>query len=467
MMNNKIKRKNKSKSKNKNKNIMLILIIIISLIVSFGVYKFVSNKLKQRQIIEEKKYYSLKIDIPNTKISSIDNSINNIVSEGKNEVIKKVKKDKKFLKQNKLTCEYITQYEKYTLDIANVNSIVFRTYSYTGGANYESDIYTFYYNDKEQLNLTSFFNDNYLEKISKISKYKLIEKSESNKELVLLNEEELNKGLEPTEENFKNIYFTSDGLEIIFEKYQVAAGYLGDIKIKIPYSEIKDILKIPVEEKKEENSNNNVSKRDLSQMKEKKLIAFTFDDGPAYKKTERILDELKLRNVKASFFLLGSRVADQAEIVKRMYEEGHTIGSHTYSHRNLKLLNNYETYKEIQDTNEAINSVIGIYPKFLRPPYGNLNDYIKDIYKNPIVLWSIDTEDWKNRNANKIKDNILNNAKDGSIILLHDLYETSIDGAILAMDELIKNGSEIVSLEEMFMIKGIPIDNNIEKYFNF
>ncbi len=455
------------KPKTKYNKMLVVLIVLILFIISIFFVKFVMKKTKERQIIKEKKYYSLKLDVPNTKIDTIDSKINQIVLEGKDKVLKTVKTQKKHLKKNKLTCEFITQFETHKLDNLNITSIVFRTYCYLGGANYETNVYTFNYNNSKELAADYFFKENYLEKLSNISYYKLLELKEKDQNLVLLEEENLKKGLAPTKENFTDYYFTNDGLEIIFSPFQVAPGYIGYVKVNIPYSEIKDILKIKVIKEEEIKVENGRELRDINTLKDKKLVAFTFDDGPAYKNTTRLLDEVKSRNAKVSFFLLGSRIGNQKEIVARMYKEGHTVGNHTYSHLNLHHVNNYETYKEIQNTSNAICEIIGEEPKFLRPPYGNINEHIKEIYKNPIMLWSIDTEDWKYKNANKIKENILKDVKDGSVVLLHDLYPTSVDGALLAMDELKNQGYEFVSLEEMFAIKGIEIDNNQEKYFSF
>lgn len=164
--------------------------------------------------------------------------------------------------------------------------------------------------------------------------------------------------------------------------------------------------------------------------------------------------------------MLGNRVKQYPDIVRRAYEEGHEIGSHTYNHLNLKKLQDYEVYKEITHTNQLIEQTIGSIPKYLRPPYGSTNDQIKEIGNMATILWDVDTEDWKSRNADSIYKEIMKNAHDGAIILLHDLYQTSIDGAIKAMTELEKQGYTFVTIDEMFKIKQLEFDIT-KSYFGF
>ena len=144
---------------------------------------------------------------------------------------------------------------------------------------------------------------------------------------------------------------------------------------------------------------------------------------------------------------------------------GNLIGSHTYSHLNLFKLGDYDIMKEINNTSDAIESIIGIRPDKLRAPYGNTNEHIREISNMYSILWDIDTEDWKYKDAEKIKDNIVSHAHDGAIILLHDIYMTSVEGALLAMEEL-KDEYAFVTIDEMIELKGVTLDKN-KSYFNF
>ncbi len=191
----------------------------------------------------------------------------------------------------------------------------------------------------------------------------------------------------------------------------------------------------------------------------KKLIAFTFDDGPAKNQTNKLLDSLNKYNARVTFFVTGDRVQTYASTLRRAYEMGNQIGSHTYSHKNLAKLKEDELRQQIDKTNKEIHKVLGFHPGLLRPPYGSYNDKVKKASGVPVILWNIDTLDWKNRNAQKICDNIVNNAHDGAIVLMHDLYETTVDGALMAMDKLQEKGYAFVTVGELAYLKDKTLEN--------
>lgn len=169
-----------------------------------------------------------------------------------------------------------------------------------------------------------------------------------------------------------------------------------------------------------------------------KCLALTFDDGPGYY-TEWLLDILKSTNAKASFFILGNRAYGYANTIARMANEGHDVGSHSWNHRNLVTL----SYPQIQDdlggATSAIQSVSGEFVKFFRPPYGNHNESVRQItggFGQSIVLWDVDTRDWQFKDAGRICSVIVNGARPNAVILLHDIYATSVEGAECAIRQL-------------------------------
>ena len=203
--------------------------------------------------------------------------------------------------------------------------------------------------------------------------------------------------------------------------------------------------------------------RDAKYFQGKKLICFTFDDGPAGKYTTKLLDALKARNYKVSFFMVGNRVKNNANLVRRMKAEGHSIGQHSYSHANLKKLSQSDPNKaknEIYLANDAIKAVIGENPRYIRPPYGAYNAQVLTYADMVFVNWSIDPLDWKYRNANTVYNNIIKKAYDGAIVLVHDIHPTSVDGAIMAMDYLASKGYAIVSIDEMASLRGINLQTH-------
>lgn len=176
-------------------------------------------------------------------------------------------------------------------------------------------------------------------------------------------------------------------------------------------------------------------------------VALTFDDGPGAP-TDRLLTILRERDAKATFFMLGSRVAAQPVTAKNVAEAGHEIGNHSWSHSDLARLTPQQIRAEIQRTNNTIKSVTGKQPTALRPPYGSSNAAVRAEVANAgmaSVLWSVDTRDWADRNAQVICSRAVSNARSGSIILLHDIHATSVDAVPCIVDTLKKQGYRFVT----------------------
>ena len=191
-----------------------------------------------------------------------------------------------------------------------------------------------------------------------------------------------------------------------------------------------------------------------------KLIAITFDDGPG-KYTGELLDALKKYNAKATFFLVGTCVERYPELVKREVEEGHQVANHSWDHAKLTTLSPAGISSQLSKTENAIDKACGkdLGTLMVRPPYGSSNSAVQNSANAPLIFWSVDTLDWKYRNAETVKNNIVNNAKDGAIILLHDIHSTSVQGAIAAMEELTGQGYTFVTVSELFRRKGITMSN--------
>ncbi|WP_044927308.1 polysaccharide deacetylase family protein [Faecalicatena contorta] len=186
---------------------------------------------------------------------------------------------------------------------------------------------------------------------------------------------------------------------------------------------------------------------------EKPKIAITFDDGPSAVYTPRLLDGLKERGVKATFFLIGQNIEKEggSEIVKRMYEEGHLIGNHTYHHVEITKVSNDEAYQELMLTNEAIENITGEEVQFMRPPFGLWQKELeKKIHVLP-VMWSIDPLDWATENVDEIVNKVVTEAQENDIILLHDCYDSSVKAALRIIDLLQAEGYEFVTVDELML----------------
>ena len=179
-----------------------------------------------------------------------------------------------------------------------------------------------------------------------------------------------------------------------------------------------------------------------------KMVALTFDDGPDSKTTPQALEILKHYNAKATFFMVGQNVAANPELAKRVLDEGHQIGIHTWSHPDLTKLPLNQSKKEILDTQEAIYKATGIRPMITRPPYGAINPTVQNAVDQSFIMWSVDSLDWKTRNTKAIMQEIVK-TQPGSIILMHDIHQTSIDALPSVLDYLKNNGYTLVTVDEL------------------
>ena len=178
-------------------------------------------------------------------------------------------------------------------------------------------------------------------------------------------------------------------------------------------------------------------------------IAITFDDGPHPYYTEQLLDGLKERGVKATFFVMGKQAEAYPELVLRMYEEGHLVGNHTYSHIQLGN-NNREIFKaELVRTNEVLLDITGEEPQYVRPPYGSWDKSFETELTMIPVLWTIDPMDWCSSDVKGIVSRVTKKAEENAVILMHDEYESSVTAALSIVDILQKQGYEFVTVDEI------------------
>lgn len=192
--------------------------------------------------------------------------------------------------------------------------------------------------------------------------------------------------------------------------------------------------------------------------KSKKMIALTFDDGPNYN-TSKVIDVLNKYDIKATFFVLGSRAINNKDILKKMADSGMEIGNHTYNHLLLTKYDENKIRSEIEDTSEVIYSATKKKPKLLRPSYGSVNNKIKKVANMPIIIWDIDTLDWKYHNSKRITSRVVNKVRDGDIILMHDIYSASLNALSNIIPILQDNGYEFVTIDELFYYKGISLES--------
>lgn len=184
---------------------------------------------------------------------------------------------------------------------------------------------------------------------------------------------------------------------------------------------------------------------------EKKTVALTFDDGPHPVYTPKLLAGLKERGVHVTFFLIGQNIDGNEDIIRQMKEDGHLIGNHSQNHMQLTREQTKEACDQINRTNEKIKSITGQTPEYVRPPFGSWSEELECIVPMKVVLWNVDPLDWKTQNKNRIVRHIINHVEDGSIILLHDVYDTSVDAALEVIDTLSLEGYNFVTVDELLI----------------
>ena len=408
---------------------------------------------------------------------------------------------------------FITHYrQSFDVSIANENAIFFdlERSIHTGGTGNSYVIgYIFDRRSGAELAIADLFVDaSYLERLSDLSREALAERI--GKEDLASDLDWVEDGTEPTAENFDNILFKEDGTVLVrFDKYQVAAGVEGVVEIVLPVDAIADLLTPEFREllgvEADEGTQTGefdtlvgqasaengtfaaaipsqangmararlgsaagmqvtylgvmeVDWASLFQAKaaaedeincyEVACVALTFDDGPSVY-TEGLLDILQEHEVQVTFFILGQSARIQSETVSRMFAEGHQIGNHTWNHPNLTQLSDELIQQQIQQTDDIVTQVIGQPTQHLRPPYGAYNDRVMAVSGLPIIFWSVDPLDWKDRDAEIVAARIIESPA-GAIILAHDIHKTTVAAVPAIIEALHKRGIHFVTVTKLF-----------------
>ena len=191
---------------------------------------------------------------------------------------------------------------------------------------------------------------------------------------------------------------------------------------------------------------------------DKKMVAITFDDGPG-PHTKAIVNCLKENNARATFFVVGERIDTYDDELAYTFKYGNEIANHTYSHPNLTKLSKSKIQSEISKTDKKVQNITGVKTALLRTPGGATNATVKEVAGKPIIFWSIDTLDWKHKNASKTVSTVLNNVKDGDIILMHDIHKPTKEAALELIPKLKKKGYQIVTVSELAQYRGYKLKN--------
>ena len=301
------------------------------------------------------------------------------------------------------------------------------------------------------------------EKLNQSDDFANPEEKETVWENMLSNIEE---GTMPEEKNYDALFFDENKeWFVIFDKYQIASGSMGSFTISVPQTLINKYLSKKVSDLLYQSKK--MAEASPEPLKQEKEVAFvqdsktpcvalTFDDGPSVY-TSKLLDILKEEDVKATFFILGKSAAVQKQTLRRMAQEGHNIGNHSYDHKDFSKISTEEATKQISLTDDIAEEITGSKPYYFRFPYGA---YTKDkllLVNRPVISWNVDPLDWKYRDAERIATE-MSKASANAIILGHDIHKTTVEAIPQVIRALKAKGFRIVSLDEMFATK--QIQNN-------
>ena len=272
--------------------------------------------------------------------------------------------------------------------------------------------------------------------------------------------------LEDMDENWLgNIAIGHDGIIVVLERNAYLPGYLGTVKVTLPYKKLgkafilgTDPVTEPTKPPKKPSSkpsanpvipNTPPQSGDIDPSKP--MIALTFDDGPS-KYTSKVLDTLEKYGCHATFCTVGNLVNARADTVKRASDLGCEVIGHSWDHRDLTKLSEEEIKKELEDTRAAIEAATGVSPRLYRPPYGAVNDTLRSVSAelgDAMICWSVDSEDWNTKDADAVYSSVMSHVSDRAIVLSHDLYGTTADAYERIIPELLSQGYQLVTVSEL------------------
>ncbi|MEK3980774.1 polysaccharide deacetylase family protein [Psychrobacillus sp. FSL K6-2836] len=422
--------------------------------------------------VSNDKYSPYSIQYPQSKVESFNAQINKYIDEQLETYLIAMQENKRI--GSKTPGELNIAFEVFP-HTSGSYSFVMITGTYLGGANGYTSFNTIHFHaaSGKIIEIDDLFghDESKLIKLSSLVRDNIM-KDPSLKDKLL--EEEMMLATEPKWSNFEKFALIDDTLVLYFDEYEIANGSAGAPIISVPLAELSEQLvapfkptvsvevlpKPPVEEdsenireEKEEEKNNGIETEtqddEQTENAKKKQVALTFDDGPDPKVTPKILATLAKYDAKATFFMLGSRVEFYPEIANNVLEAGHELGNHTWTHANLTNMSSDAITEEVSRTNNIIEKSTGETPTVFRPPYGAFNDDMLNVLSLPVVLWDVDTLDWKHRDATQLLASVKSSVHDGSTILMHDIHLSTAQGLESVLAYLTSEGYTFVTVSEL------------------
>ncbi|MDW0110393.1 polysaccharide deacetylase family protein [Sporosarcina aquimarina] len=432
------------------------------------------------------------IQYPQSNNEAFNDRVSSYINKAKKNYLTAIRKLK--VEDNKKKSELNISFETYVDKKGNYSFVLLNNERMQEKKRL-SEIESFHLNSTngEQLSIQTVFksDEGILEKVTERVRNKIHRTEKLRNGIVTHN---MQIRTEPKWENFENFAITKDSMYFYFESGSLKEEEAGPQIVKISIGKMNDLLKPEFqvtinssdsnekigkpdgseadennsEKGKVEDSKDDSSNEDSSQKKEEnkgtaaesensqkeeqpgeKLVALTFDDGPDPKSTIQILEILKKYDAKATFFMLGSRVEYYPDAAKAVKSEGHEIGNHSWNHPDLSKMPLANALEEINRTRDIIQKVTGEKPTVFRPPYGAFTNQLSKQTIPPIVLWNVDTLDWKYRSAPKLLEEVKKSTHDGSTVLMHDIHQSTADGLEDVMAYLQSQGYKFVTVSEL------------------
>lgn len=400
-------------------------------------------------IIDANEVYKVNVRSPKTGIERIDTQLSSYIEQEANQFARKCGTEIGE-KRSELTIKYdISKVEDKLISVCFYKTEIVtpaytpiessRSYVFKADGEFvsESELFT---GDYE-----AFFNGKIAESIGDASQFTGANFHPS----ILFSKESITLVFESAGENGKLSIPISEAARYIADKFKAVYGIGGEI------------------ESGEDNDDEEGTSAPIPQVSidpsidpSKPVIAFTFDDGPNGATTKRIVDALKKNGARATFFIVGNRVNSQKQYdaLQAAIDAGCEIANHTYSHAKLTKISVSEMKEEIEKTNTVLEDKLGVRTHLLRPPGGFTNDEVKSNVKYPIIKWDVDTEDWKSRDKDAVVAEIKKSVKDGAIVLMHDLYQSTAEAVEEILPWLVEQGYQVVTVSELMEIKGIEME---------
>ncbi|MEG0259148.1 MAG: polysaccharide deacetylase family protein [Lysinibacillus sp.] len=389
----------------------------------------------------------LAIHYPQTESSAFNEEVLQYINTSKENYLNTMKKKKNENGELNISLETYSHRKQYY-------SFILTKSEYTGGANHNVSTKTFFFNSKsgKQVDMRTLLQNDE-NNLTTLAAHVRSELKQNPKLKDTLLEEQLLKSTEPKWANFERFALTDDSLILYFDEYEIASGAAGSPTVELSLSFINPILAADFQIAMEEMGNTIVTEQKKANDPNTKRIALTFDDGPHPTVTEQVLNTLQKYNAKATFFMLGNRVQYYPNIAKDVLTRGHEIGNHSWSHPVLTKLPNEQIVKEYSTTANALKNAIGQDATVFRPPYGATNKLVNAQIPIPVVMWSIDTMDWKYRNAQQLLPHIQNSLHNNAIVLMHDIHQSTADGLDAVLSYLQGQGYEFVTVSEIMQYR--------------